>query len=223
MFDGNYTAPAIGRDSESESDDAQPFAPDSKWVDELERQLTPTLVAGLHRYARTRSYGGVAVAGRKVDDFYVRELVQDAIEDTWLGVLRWDPTRCSLKKHLARTIKSRTKSHRNHATDNPHEYIGDETDASRLAEQDASSIVADPQYAMQRIYAHETVAQLRAAAARDKAVLRILDAYEAGAQTKEEVLAHANMKERTYHNARIRLKRMVSNLFDSQLTPKARA
>src|SRR5262249_30647249 len=155
-------------------------------------------VAGLHRYARARSFG-VATAGRKVDDFYVRELVQDAIEDTWLGVLRWDPTRCSLKNHLKGTIKSRTKSHRNHATENPHGYIGDETDAWRLAEQDASCIVPDPEYAMQRIYAHEVLAHLRAVAARDKPVLRILDAYEAGAVTKEQVLEHTNMKERTYH------------------------
>jgi hypothetical protein len=67
------------------------------------------------------------------------------------------------------------------------------------------------------------LAHLRAAAARDKPVLRILDAYEAGAVTKEQVLEHAKMKERTYHNARIRLKRIVSKLIESQLTPKARA
>ena len=219
MFDGNYTAPATGRYTDSEIDD-QPFAPDSGWVDDFEKQLTPKLVSGLHHYARARSFS-VAAAGRKVDEFYVYELVQDAIEDTWLGVLRWDPTRCSLKMHLKGTITSRTKSHRNHATDNPHEYIGDETDASRLAEQDVSCIVTDPQHAMQRVYAHEVLAHLRAAAARDKPVLRILDAYEAGAMTKEQVLDHAHMKERTYHNARIRLKRIVSNLIDSRL--KARA
>jgi hypothetical protein len=222
MFDGNCTAPATGRDSESEIDVDKPFAPDSAWVDEIEKQTTPALIAGLHRYAHVRAYG-VAATGRKVDDFYVRELVQDAIVDTWLGVLRWDPERCSLKKHLAGAIKSRTKSHRNHATDNPHEYIGDDTAASRLAEQDASCIAADPEYSVQRIYAQQTLAQIRAAASCDKPVLRILDAYEAGAHTKEEVLAHANMKARTYHNARIRLKRIVSNLADSKLTPKARA
>lgn len=57
----------------------------------------------------------------------------------------------------------------------------------------------------------------------DSPVLRVLEAYAAGAQTKDDVLAFTKMKARTYHNAHIQLKRIVRNLTDHQLAPRARA
>ena len=222
MTDGMHTAPVTGRDSESESEAGQPFAPADAWVDEFDKQLTPKLIDKLRSYARPRAFA-VASAGRKVDDYYTRELVQDAIGDTWSGVLRWDPKRCALEYHLLRAIESRTDKERKRARAQPHEALGDETDASRLAERDASSLAADPEHAVQRLFARETMAQIRLAAAQDKPVLRVLDAYDAGAETKDDVLAFAKMKERTYHNAHIRLKRIVRNLTDRKLAPRARA
>src|SRR5258706_183676 len=69
----------------------------------------------------------------------------------------------------------------------------------------------------------ETMSQIRALATSDKPVLRVLDAYDAGCETKDEVLAHARMKSRTYHNAYGRLRRIVRYLTDHKLAPKARA
>lgn len=217
-----HTATETGRDSEIEIDARQPFAPDDTWLDQFEKQLTPTLIDRLRNYARPRALG-VANAGRKVDDYYTRELVQDAIGDTWAGVLRWDPARCSLELHLRRAIQSRSRNHREFATANPHDAIGDETVTARTAEQDASSVVANPERPVQRVFARETMARIRTAAAEDKPVLRVLDAYDAGAVTKDDVLAFTKMKARTYHNAHIRLKRIVRNLTDATLAPKARA
>src|SRR5690606_16600843 len=123
MFDGKHTAPVTGRDSEAEVEEAgQPFAPNDAWLDEFEKQLTPKLNDKLRNYARPRAFA-VAVAGRKVDDYYTRELVQDAIGDTWSGLLRWDPNRCSLELHLMRAIQSRTDKHRKHAAANPHDAL----------------------------------------------------------------------------------------------------
>lgn len=215
------TATETGRDSEIEIDATQPFVPDDTWVDEFEKQLTPALIDKLRNYARPRALS-VAYAGRKVDNYYTRELVH-AIGDTWAGLLRWDPSRCPLEIHLRRAIKSRSSKHRKFAVDNPHDAIGDETTASRTAERDASSLVADTEHAARSMYARETMGQVRAAAATDKPVLRVLDAYDAGAQTKDDVLAFTKMKARTYHNAHIRLKRIVRNLTDAKLAPKARA
>lgn len=220
-----HTAPATGRDSEIEDDfetDAAPFTPDDPWLDEFEKQLTPALIDRLRNYARPRALA-LASTGRKTDDYYARELVQDAIGDTWSGALRWDPTKRSLEDHLLRAMKDRAKRHRKHAVDFPHDALGDETDASRCAEEDASRMVADPVYVERRVYAQETMAKIRAAAFDDKPVLRVLDAYDAGAQTKDDVLAFTRMKARTYHNAHIRLKRIVRNLTDATLAPKARA
>jgi hypothetical protein len=222
MTEAKHTATETGRDSESEIDAALPFTPDDAWVDEFERQLTPALIDRLRNYARPRAFA-VASAGRKVDDYYAREVVQDAIGDTWSGLLRWDPARCELELHLLRAIQSRTDKHRKHAIENPHDAIGDENSASRRAEEDASTLVADSEYAVQRVYATETMALVRSAAAEDKPVLRMLDAYDAGAQTKEDVLTATRMKARTYHNAHIRLKRIVRNLTDRKLASQARA
>jgi hypothetical protein len=43
------------------------------------------------------------------------------------------------------------------------------------------------------------------------------------AQTKDDVLAFTRMKARTYHNAHIRLKRIVRNLTNGTLAPMLRA
>jgi len=198
------------------------FAPDDNWLAAFEAQLTPKLIDSLRNYARMRAFA-VATTGRKVDDYYARELVQDAIGDTWSGLLGWDPARCSLEHHLVRAIQSRTHKHRAQAKENPHDALGDGTNASRAAEVDASSLVADPDHSAQRVYSRETMAALRARLARDKSALRMLAAYEAGATKKADVLAFTGMKERTYNNAHARLKRIVRTLTDHKLAPKARA
>jgi len=220
MADENDTAPATGRDSETSERKA--FEPDKAWLDAFQLQTTATLLDKLRKYARERAWY-VAASGHKVDDYFERELVQDVVTDTWTGVLRWDPSRCTLKKHLRNAIKTRTHKLHERRSRSPHIYIGDDTDASRNAEEDASTVVADPEYSMHRIFACEVLAEVRAAAEDDKDVLRILDAYKAGAETREDVLALAKMRERTYHNAHIRLTRIVQNVTDWMLAPKARA
>ncbi len=220
------TATETGRDddeTEIEIDEStEPFEPDDAFVAELEKQLTPKLIDSLRNYARSRAFM-VACAGRKVDDYYARELVQDAIGDTWTGLLRWDPERWTLEYHLIRAIQGRTSKHCDHAVKNPHDSLGENTEQSQLAEADASELVADSQHAVQRVYSHETIEQIRVEAAGDKPVLRVLDAYDAGALTKDDVLAFTKMKARTYHNAHIRLKRIVRKLTDPKLAAKSRA
>jgi hypothetical protein len=165
----------------------------------------------------------VASAGRKVDDYYARELVLDALGDTWLGVVRWDPAKCSLAYHLVRTIEGRADKDRKRAINRPHDVLGDDTAASRIAEVDASELRGDDQQAITHVHADETMAQIRALAVKDKPLLRILDAYDAGCETREDVLAHARMQSRTYHNAYGRLRRIVRHLTDHTLATKARA
>ena len=147
----------------------------------------------------------------------------DALGDTWLGVVRWDPDKCSLGYHVVRTIEGRADKHRKRALRYRHDVLGDGTAASRFAECDASELVGDDQLPVTRVHAGETMSQIRALAVQDKPVLRVLDAYDAGCETKDEVLAHAKMKSRTYHNAYGRLRRIVRHLTDRKLAPKARA
>ena len=221
MEDLTITAAETGRNEQEGEASIEQFAPDNVWCAEFEKQLTSKLIDGLRNYARPRAFA-VAAAGRKVDDYYARELVQDAIGDTWSGVLRWDPKRCTLELHLVRAIQSRSDKHRKHAQANPHYAIDDGTTASRAAESDASSICGGSD-AAQRVVSRETMALIRAEASVDKSVLRVLDAYDAGATTKNDVLGLTKMKARTYHNAHIRLKRIVRTLTDHKLAQKARA
>jgi hypothetical protein len=221
MEDLTTTAAETGRNEQEVEASIEQFAPDNGWCAEFEKQLTSKLIDGLRNYARPRAFA-VAAAGRKVDDYYARELVQDAIGDTWSGVLRWDPKRCTLEHHLLRAIQSRSDKHRKHAQANPHDAIDDGTGASRAAESDAASLCWRSD-AAQRVYSRETMGLIRTEAGVDKSVLRVLDAYDAGATTKDDVLALTKMKARTYHNAHIRLKRIVRTLTDHKLAPRARA
>src|SRR6478735_8192075 len=90
---------------------------------ELERQATPELYSQLQHSARRRALS-LASCGRKVDiNMYASELVQDALGDTWVGVLGWDPTRRSLRHHLLRAIRARSKWHRRQAMKHPHDAL----------------------------------------------------------------------------------------------------
>ncbi len=224
MKETNTTAAETGRDpNDTEIEEtSEPFTPTEVWIKQYQKQATAKLIAGLNHFARTRALT-VADAGRKVDDYYARELVLDALGDTWLGVVRWDPAKCSLAYHLVRTIEGRADKHRKQALKRPHDALGDETAASRLAECDASELIGDDQLPITRVHATETMTQIRALAAKDKPLLRVLDAYDAGCETKDEVLAHGRMKSRTYHNAYGRLQRIVRHLTDRKLATKARA
>ena len=220
------TGTETGRDEiETESTEAvaaQPFTPTEDWIQQYKKQCTPKLITGLNQFARTRALA-VAGTGKKVDDYYARGLVLDALGDTWLGVVRWDPSKCNLGYHIYRTIDRRSEKHRKHAETFPHDSLGDDTDASRFAECEASELVEDHERPVKHAHGSETLGQIRALAARDKPLLRILDAYDAGCETKEEVLAHAKMRHATYHKAYIRLRRIVRHLTDNQLAAKARA
>jgi hypothetical protein len=224
MQEPTTTATATGRDpidSNTEENHA-PFTPTESWIKQYTKQATAKLIAGLNQFARTRALT-VAGSGRKVDDYYARELVLDALGDTWLGVVRWEPEKCSLGYHLVRTIEGRADKHRKQAFARPHEALGDDTASSRLAECEASELIGDDQSPITRVHANEMMEQVRTLAAKDKDVLRVLAAYDAGCETKEEVLAHARMKSRTYHNAYGRLRRIVRHLSDSKLATQLRA
>jgi hypothetical protein len=85
-------------------------SPQKKWIDDFERQSTAKgFETKIKRFARMRA-NMVALAGRRIDEFYVEELVSDAIADTLAGVLAWHPERVWLEKHLLDAIGSRGAS-----------------------------------------------------------------------------------------------------------------
>lgn len=218
MDEDNDTVPVTGRDFETSRGDV--WAPTNEWLDAYEKQLTPKLLRKLQRFARQR----VTQLGRD-DTLYVRELVQDAVVDTWRGELRWYPDRCQLVTHLVKAIKTRTNKVHARQLKRPHVSIGhfidedEECPVSLGAEEEASAVVGNSDLTLNRVYAREVLAKVREGASADKDALRILDALQAGAETRDDVLALAKMRERTYHNAHIRLMR-IAKAVNTRLAPK---
>src|SRR5689334_20705962 len=86
-----------------------PFEPTEDWIEAFEQQHTEELRARALRFARSRARL-VARAGGRVDDLYASELVHDALSDTLLGVLAWDPRAVPLETHVFGAVRSRTNS-----------------------------------------------------------------------------------------------------------------
>jgi hypothetical protein len=88
-----------------------PFSPDEAWLEAFASQCTHKMRLKAKRYAARRARG-VGKAGGHVDDYYVRELVEDALADTVIGVVAWDPAAATLEGHVLDVIKSRTRHDR---------------------------------------------------------------------------------------------------------------
>lgn len=69
-----------------------------------------------------------------------------------------------------------------HAEDHPHDALGDDTPESQIAEEEASASSCEVERTARRVFARETLSQLRAEAAGDKPLLRVLDAFAAGSR-----------------------------------------
>jgi hypothetical protein len=217
-----------GFEGENEGAIEENAAPDSShrtepWIDAFDSQLDDETIERVIAFARPRAFY-VGCAGRKVDDYYARELVQDAIGDTWMGRLAWDPSRVSLKTHLLRAVQCRTKDEHKRALALPHDTLGDGPDDAAQIEYEASATVAGGKVRAEvSTYTHEVLAQIRQAARDDRHVLRIVDAICAGAYAKIEILEHAKMNARTYVNAQVRLRKIIRTLSNEQTAPKLRA
>jgi hypothetical protein len=65
---------------------AAPYRPSQDWIDAFDAQCTKELYQDARRCAAHRARS-VRRAGGVADDYYERELVQDALTDTTLGIL----------------------------------------------------------------------------------------------------------------------------------------
>src|SRR5215467_10648628 len=90
------------------SSGARPAPPMSSeaWRAAFESQCTPELLKKAKRYAERRARKLRQVSGL-ADDYYVQEIVQDVVTDTFAGVLRWDPDVESLEAHVLDAVATR--------------------------------------------------------------------------------------------------------------------
>ena len=175
-----------------------PFVPSEEWIDAFEKQSNAKgFEEKLKRFARMRA-NMVAHGGRRVDEFYVREIVQDAIDDTLEGVLAWHPERVSLDKHLLDSIKSRTRHDYVQAQNFPHHSF----DAASAS----PSLMADVESSLAAEGSATASAEVSSAAERAISELRRV------AGNDPDVMRLSGLTSKRYEAARKRLHRLVLQL-----------
>src|ERR1044071_1478935 len=92
------------------------------WLEAFTAQCTNQLYEVARRFAARRA-AVVARCGGVVDDYYVRELVANAISDTAAGILRWDPAAQSLEAHVLDAISRRANHDCSRALRYRHEAV----------------------------------------------------------------------------------------------------
>jgi hypothetical protein len=169
----------------------------------LEAAFTPEVRREVTAYAHRRW----ARVSRFIAWLSADDLVQDAIANTLDGTVSWAPAH-ALPQHLKRVINNRIRWERRHARAFPAPSLRVHNDAGIVAAELASAYVQ----AFQRERAaaeawQNAIARFRAAARDDSGVLALLDAYEGGARTRQEVLEATGMTRREYAAAYARMRR----------------
>jgi hypothetical protein len=199
--------------------------PSEAWIEAFAAQCTEALWEAARKYATHRA-AAVRRVNSAADAYYERELVQDAIGDTAMRIVHWDPSVRSLKEHVFAVIRTRTYHDYQHANRFRRESFdaGDGDIAPELVAEVESALqdrtpCADPALAA-RIA--ERMAEVRTLAASDPVVVAVLDAADDGACDKADVMHHAQISDHAYHAAKGRLTRIVKKLSPGTRPSRAR-
>jgi hypothetical protein len=174
----------------------------------LEEQTTPELMKRARKYAQTRATL-VRRAGRPVSKTYARELVDDAHADTWTGDLPWDPSQCSLLEHLCQAVKHRTWLEIRHVRRAPfvslHGPANDGTTAPQIERALARATQGDCSPIIMRAISAAVCQELRRLVPNDHEAAGLLQCWEEGLISRDEVLQRTGLSESAYERARKRL------------------
>lgn len=195
----------------SDGDAPAHFEPTQAWHDAFRKQYDTTLLLLAKVYAARRLSG--APGSPRADEEHARQLVLDALGDTLLGVVRWDPDTKSLAQHVQDVIKRRTALDKR-ASRFRHESMDatsahGESPALVEAERVLRERAPDPEAAEE---AARRVAVLRCHAARDAQVLAVIDAIIAGCETSAEVQQRTGLSELEYRRVRRRYSRLIKRV-----------
>ena len=171
----------------------------------LEQQNTDELRTAARRYAESR-VNFVRAAGCPVPKHYARELVDDAIADTWLGVARWEPDRCSLLVHVRGEIRRRTFNDARHGRHFPRvtfDIAANDAHDANLLEQHLARANSSPIVFAGLVSKLATA--LKVLACGDPNAVAILCCWQESILEREDVLARTQMTRAAYKAARKRL------------------
>lgn len=183
---------------------------DPAWEDAFEAQLTREMTVSLMIYAKKRAEW-IQRTTKRHDNYLARELYQDAVTDTWLGDVAWDPAKVPLELHLKRTIRSRSAARVEHLVQFPEDRL-------RTLKLDMETKMSDALEVQQTTdlkltsYIDEIVSKLYELAGDDAEVVQILDCFANDQIDRRDIMRETGLERLAYHNARRRLVRLVENL-----------
>jgi hypothetical protein len=193
---------------------------DAGWHAAFKDQCTREVLASVARFAKKRAKW-IQLKIRRADSLLWQELFNDALEDTWLGEVTWDPHKVRLEIHLKRTIRSRSSTLMDHLMRFPRDWVDDEerdeVDDLALEGAMSSSIEAVRGHVSLtsidlRAHVADVIARLQALADGDAEVVQILEAFGNGKVERCDVMRATGLSQPAYHNARRRLLRLVGQL-----------
>lgn len=183
---------------------------DSQVVIEIS-QITAELRRNIVRYA-ARRVRMVAQAGCPVASDEPDILVADAIADTLTGVVTWD-RRYPLSHHLCNVVRTRTWNQIARARRQRRvslEVMSDREELSSVEHVAGLDAPCRPDALLATAHVtHELYGTVRRHAARDAALLALLDAYALGCVKPREVMRLTRMTRAEFVNARRRLDRAL--------------
>ncbi len=187
----------------------QPWTPPPEWRAVFRSQATKDTIDDVVAYAGSYARSLANINGRRHPGT-VEEVVHDAAGDTFRGIVKWDPARCSLAMHLKSVVRSRLGHELERADDIKH-YAVENVSDRRMTDAIAIDVAPSTSGRVNR-FAEEFTGQLRALAADDEAVLQLIDCYREGITERRKVCRATGMTIGTFHNADRRLKRLAKKL-----------
>ncbi len=188
-----------------------PWTPPPEWRALFRVQATQDTLDDVTAYAGSYAQSIARIVGRRHPGT-VEEMVQDAAGDTFRGIVKWDPARCSLAMHLKSVLRSRIGHELERADGIKHIALDDISD-QRVTEAIAIDSAPSSSGHANRS-AQELTARLGTLAANDEPVLQLIDCYRDGVTERRKVCSATGMTIATFHNADRRLKRLAKQLPD---------
>ena len=193
-----------------------PWVPSPEWRAQFTAQATREMTDAVTAYAASCGRSLAAYKNGRRNPSTVEEMVLDAAGDTFRGIVKWNPARCTLEMHLKSVIRSRVAHEYDREDDIKHYTLGHLSDR-RLS--GAIAIDAPPSSTGRVNRSAEAfTTRLRDLAGGDEPVLQLIDCYREGITERRKVCAATGMTKGTFHNADRRLKRLVKNLPEDMCT-----
>lgn len=182
--------------------------PSPAWRAQFKAQATQDMMDDVYGYVAKRATWIEHQQGRRAPGL-IREMIQDALGDTFAGIVTWDPSRCSLALHLKSVIRSRLSHELERAEQFAHVGVDDAPEVDVSAVMERSAKTTDPKLDE---YVEEFARRLRDLASDDEAVLALLESYLSGVTERAQICRATGMTKAAYHNAHRRLKRLADKL-----------